>query len=135
MEQLIKDLKDLNMIYDDLHFSFMKGKPPIASGLIGALIENKKTYFCSWSKEYLYFFKIKYGFSYKGIKLDTISKIKISDIEKVEWRPKMFSGFFKIYYNDEKLTGTLSRGGENREKFETFLSFLEAYSNIIFKVY
>lgn len=133
MEQLVKDLKELNMIYDDLFFSFMQGKPMVG-GLIGALVENKKTYFCSWTQEYLYLFKIKYGFSYKGIKLDTISKIKILDIEKIEWRPKMFAGFFKIYYNDKKLTGTLSRGVENREKFETFLSFLEAYSNIIFKV-
>ena len=133
MKQLVDDLKELNMISDELYFSFMKGSP-IAGGLLGALIENSKTFICSINTEYLYLFKIKNSFSYKGIKSETIQKIKLADISMIEWRPKTFTGYFKIFYNGEKITGTLSRGEENKEKFEKCLSFLEEYPNIVFKV-
>ena len=133
MEQLIKDLKEQNMIYDNLYFSFMKGRP-VAGGLIGALIENSKTYFCSLTADALYLFKIKNFTTYKGIKFDTMLKINISDIQEIEWRPKTFTGFFKITYKYEKIIGTLSRGEDNKSKFEKCLSFLEEYTNILFRV-
>ncbi len=134
MEELIKDLKDKNMIYERLYFSFMKGGPPAAGGLIGALIENSKTYFCSLTKESLYLFKIKNFTTYKGVKFETMLKINISDIQEIEWRPKTFTGFFKITYKYEKISGTISRGKENKNNFEKCLSFLEEYPNILFRV-
>lgn len=124
MQALVEELKQNNMIMYDLHYSYVSGGPFPASGLIGAVVEVSKTWHCSLTCDYLYLFKVKDFFSYKGIKFNTITKIKISDILEIEWRPKTFSGFFVIKHTNGKIKGVLTRGESNYNDFEKVLDFL-----------
>lgn len=134
MKKLIDDLKENDMIMNDWYSTFEKGMP-IAQGLIGALISGAKTWYCSLTKEYFYYFKIKNTFSYGGIKWDTVKKIKIADIQKIIWKPKTFSGYFTIVHNDGKLTGTLDAAEERKNNFESMLRFLKYECEIFFEGY
>ena len=135
MTKLINDLKNNNMIIHDFYSAFESGMP-IGGGLVGGLFGATKTWYCSLATEYLYFFKIKGFFSYKGINEDTIKKIAIKDIQKIIWKPKTFSGFFTIHYYENSLSGTLLLGDEYFKNFRAILQYLKInYPHIIFEGY
>ena len=125
MDKLLQELKERNMIMNDWHSCFLSGTPIGPGGLLSALSEASRTWYCSLTENCFYYFKIKNWFSYGGIKTDTIKKIRIRDIKKIVWKPKAFAGGFKIEHINGKLTGTVSSEELFYNNFKAILKYFK----------
>jgi len=139
MEKLINDLKEKNMITGDNVFEFVNGHLSYGAkgGIIGAIIftsvELASVRYCSFCGEYLYFFKKKKGFKYKGIKEESIEKIKISEIEKFIYKPRKQYVWFTLEYNQKKYSKEVynrSSWNWNKEKFNNLVNYLRQKTTV-----
>ncbi len=124
MQKLINELDQEKMTINSWYSKFESHRA-IAGGLMGALVGAANEWYCSLDEEYFYYFKIKNLFSYKGIKKDTIKKIKLNSITKLTWKPKSFQGLFTIEYIGGKISGILSGDATSKTNFKAMLKYIQ----------